>query len=302
LKAADAIRNQQRAWARRRGIVCDSRGYVASLEQNLYSFPMDPETRLAFESARNRELRTSAGQGRMRALDSSSALLVNFFEYWLRRGVGSIAGTCGATQPMTLMRFLPTFASPLGDTRRTHIDLEFTGVGTPLLVQSTFAESYHRFKNRRLGTSHLKDAALWRQLPRAEDLARRIEERAEVRAHYLYLDAPRLLKHIAGLTSRCGVKGFQLLYLWYDLPSAESDKHKEEIKEFTDCVREEVLLSQMSYQQLFQAVRQLPGVEASYLSYLRERYFADVGHEESNGRGEPRASQRRLESSAQSLQ
>jgi hypothetical protein len=276
VKTADVIGNQQRAWAERRGIVCDSRGYVVSLGQNLYSFPLHPEARSAFESARSQELRATAGQGRMRALDSSSALMVNFFEYWLRRGVGGIARTCGATQPMTFMRFLPTLPSPFGDTGHTHIDLEFTGVGAPLLVQSTFTEPYHRFKNRRFGRSYLRDPALWKQLPRSEDLARRIEEDGEVRARYLYLDAPRLLKHIADLTSSCGVGGFHLLYLWYYVPSAEADEHRKEIEEFADCVREEVLFREMSYQQLFRAVRQLPGVEPGYLSYLEERYFPEV--------------------------
>ncbi len=82
MKAIERIRAGQKAWAKRHGIASDSRGYVASLEKNLYSFPMNLATRTAFERSKARELRTTAGQGTMRALDSSSALVVNFFEYW----------------------------------------------------------------------------------------------------------------------------------------------------------------------------------------------------------------------------
>ena len=116
-KTVEIIRNRQRAWAANQGIVTDARGYTVSLGSNLYS-PLLPETRMALESARSRELRDTAGQGRMRALDSSSALLVNFFEYWLNGGVQEIASMCGAAHPMTAMRFLPVYSSPLETIRR----------------------------------------------------------------------------------------------------------------------------------------------------------------------------------------
>ena len=272
-KTVEIIRNRQRAWAANQGIVTDARGYTVSLGSNLYS-PLLPETRMALESARSRELRDTAGQGRMRALDSSSALLVNFFEYWLNGGVQEIASMCGAAHPMTAMRFLPVYSSPLGDNSpRAHIDLEFTGTGPPLMVLSRFTETYFRFNNRNFGEPHLMDPPLWTELPRCGSLARQIGREDSVRASYAYLDAPRLLKHIVGLSSKCGVKGFQLLYLWYDFPSGEAERHREEISRFTDLVQDEVLFMPKTYQEIFDTMRLHPGVNPKYVSYLYERYF-----------------------------
>ena len=45
---------------------------------------MLPETRKAFESGRGKELGEKDLPGKMQALYSSSALVVNFFEYWMR--------------------------------------------------------------------------------------------------------------------------------------------------------------------------------------------------------------------------
>ncbi len=276
MRAVDIILDRQRAWARRCGVGFDSRGYAESLESNLYSYPLRIETRLAFESARGRELRTTAGQGRMRALHSSSALLVNFFEYWMDKDIGGIATALGATQPMSVMKLFPAYPSPFGKvSQHSHIDIEFTGTGRPLLVQSRFAESYFR-KPQRFQGQHSEDLYPLERFPACHALLRRILERDSIRREYYYLDVSGLLRHIVGLSLRCGIRGFQLVYLWYGLPSREAEAHKDEIRRFAECLQEEVLFRAISYQELYDEMLKMPGVDNNYLSYLGDRYFDKV--------------------------
>ena len=88
------------------------------------------------------------------------------------------------------------------------------------------------------------------------------------------MDAPQLLKHILGLATKYGPKGFRMLYLWYEVPSVEAERHRLEIQHFIEYVRDEVHLSDMTYQELFEAIRKCPNSGQDYISYyLHQRYF-----------------------------
>ena len=79
MDAEREIRNAQQDWARSKGIPFYSRGYVLEVEANLWQ-PLSPRARQSFERGAGSEL-----SGHMRALHSSSALAVNFFDYWTDR-------------------------------------------------------------------------------------------------------------------------------------------------------------------------------------------------------------------------
>lgn len=68
-----------------------------------------------------------------------------------------------------------------------------------------------------------------------------------------YLDAPQLLKHILGLNyeTRFKEKGFTFLYLWYEIPSLEADKHRSEIESFKKAIGQDVDFQVLTYQELF---------------------------------------------------
>jgi hypothetical protein len=212
----------------------------------------------------------------MQALHSSSALVVNLFEYWQKHGVSNIAQACGAPPGMTSMRFERTYPTPLGGIP-PHLDIEFKG--TPemrlLAVEAKFTEPYHLKTKRTIRDRYITHEGLWAQLPSCEELIRRIRREEGSKTSFSFLDAPQLLKHILGLTTKFGVKGFELLYLWYDFPSSEADKHMEEIQEFSSSVGEEVLFREMTYLDLYRAIRNTAGVDKKYISYLGERYFPE---------------------------
>ncbi len=114
---------------------------------------------------------------------------------------------------------------------------------------------------------------LWAQLPGCERLVRHIHSEEMGRTSFAYLDAPQLLKHILGLTTKFGPRGFELVYLWYELPSSEADKHRQEIKEFKRQVRNDVYFRDMTYQELFSILNTRLCADELYMSYLSERYF-----------------------------
>ena len=83
------VRNAQQDWARARGIPFNSRGYVRDVEDNLWQ-PLSTRARQGFEREAGSEL-----SGHMRALHSSSALAVNFFDYWTNRDKTPILSALG---------------------------------------------------------------------------------------------------------------------------------------------------------------------------------------------------------------
>ena len=103
MNARDYIITRQIQWAHRQGIVLQGsegdRGnsaYTTKLCDNLFE-PLTDETRAAFYSGDGNELK-SAGLRvpKMQALHSSSALVVNVFQYWQRVDeVAVMAAACG---------------------------------------------------------------------------------------------------------------------------------------------------------------------------------------------------------------
>ncbi len=266
------IRDQQQAWAYQRGIKFDKDGYTFSLDDNLF-LPLLPEVKNEFQSGKGDELGSGEKRGKMQALHSSAALVVNIFQYWVDRNVSYIASACGAPQGMTELHFEITHPTPLGGVP-PHLDVEFWGNKLePLAVESKFTELYYRHTKRTIKAKYLSIPGLWAQLPRCEKLVRHIHEEERGKTSFVYLDAPQLLKHILGLATKFGPKGFQILYLWYEVPSIEAEKHRSEIVVFKEYVGDEVDFRDMTYQELFKAINKLPNKDRDYISYLRERYF-----------------------------
>ena len=82
------ILTKQTEWARNRGIkLIGSRGnrgrpsYTAQLNENLFQ-PLLKEVYQCFEAGDGSELGSSDFPGKMQAVHSSSALVINVFQYW----------------------------------------------------------------------------------------------------------------------------------------------------------------------------------------------------------------------------
>ncbi|MFC1957406.1 hypothetical protein ACFLX0_01110 [Chloroflexota bacterium] len=265
------ILNQQRAWAEKHNIKLDGKGYTLHLNDNLFC-PLSPRSEEEFRSGRGDEL----SKGKMRALHSSSALVVNVFEYWRDRNADSIAQACGALKGAKSLRFEATYPTQLGGIP-PHLELEFYNpIFRPLVIEAKFTEPFHRKTKRHIQDKYL-DVSLWMGLAGCENLVRLIRREEMGKTSFSFLDVPQLLKHILGLTTKYGKRGFELLYLWYDYhPSLEAEKHRREISEFEKHVSSEVSFREMTYQELFKSIRDNPEADMQYIDYLAERYFYDL--------------------------
>jgi hypothetical protein len=71
-----------------------------------------------------------------------------------------------------------------------------------------------------------------------------------------------------GSNSEEGFVEFQLLYLWYKMPSSIAKQHRVEIRTFQDDIKDEVPFRTMNYQELYEILRGLPCVTRSTLITL----------------------------------
>jgi hypothetical protein len=212
----------------------------------------------------------------MRALHSSSALVVNVFQYWREISrVGVIGKALGIGDKLDAMRFEQTYPTRLGGVP-PHLDVELSNANLRVAIESKFTETYHRHTRRVLKEAYVHTPGLWEGLPRCESLAKLIYSEMGRKTSFSYLDAPQLLKHILGLKSYQEENPFHLVYLWYEIPSKEAEIHRAEVKEFIKYLEDEVSFSEMTYQELFGILNSGNPVDRHYLDYLSGRYFSPL--------------------------
>ena len=274
-RTADRIAAHQLEWATRNGIALVGT-YTKRVEDNVFGNDLHPATKSEYERGKGHELK--GVRAHMKALHSSSALVVNVFDYWRRQNrIQDVGGCCGAEGVIDGMEFEKTH--PIrGLERRTppHLDVEFGG-SIPLAIESKFTETYHRKTRRGNNATHLdvylEHRDIWNNMPKVKTLAERVVQQSGGRTEWEYLDVPQLIKHALGLN--CAYQGqFSLLYLWYSIDSMEARRHKQELDRFCDGIGGEIAFRTMTYQELFNRIKRVPDVDPSYLQYLEQRYFA----------------------------
>jgi hypothetical protein len=91
---------------------------------------------------------------------------------------------------------------------------------------------------------------------------------------FKHLGAAQLIKHALGLKNGYGPTGFRLLYLWYDWPGEIADAHGNEIGRFGETVGGDFDFAALTYQELFERLREIPEPRPGYFTYLEDRYFS----------------------------
>jgi hypothetical protein len=269
------LARRQRRWAEKAGVEHDARGYVSDLDANL-RVPLSDATRAAF--ARGSELTPRRSlPARIAALSSSAALVANVFDPWCGRDSSPLVAALGGAREPVAVSFEEPFPTGLeGEPPLIDVLLRYRS-GRCVAIESKFCEWLTR---RPPGKSGLKPKyfparrALWleRGLPRCQRLAEDLQ--ADVQ-RFKYLHAAQLLKHALGLASAAQA-AVEVRYLYYDWPGPMSAAHGAEVARFAALVGAEIGFAASTYQQLYAALRREPGVDASYLEYLRSRYFTDV--------------------------
>jgi hypothetical protein len=265
---------RQLQWAEKSGLGADTRCYLGSVEENLFQ-SLNESTRKAFENGSGSELLdTKTRPAKMKALHSSSALAVNFFDHWVGADTKNLSFALGLEISIKAIKFEEQFPTGLtGNPPNLDVVLELQD-GNGIGIESKFSEwltpktkSHLPFKSKYFP----EGGKLWADLglSKAQQLAEAMYAGDET---FRYLDAAQLLKHALGMATRLG-DGFSLYYVYYDWPGKESDQHGQEIAHFSDLVDECLGFRAMTYQNLFSAILHVGGVNDRYLSYLRDRYF-----------------------------
>ena len=279
--ARSAILRGQRAWATRRGHAPDRRGYLPHVALNLYS-SLSEQARSAFERGAGGETTDCPARGgrrgrpaKMRALHSSSALVVNVFDYWTPRDKAILSKSLGLHRKVDTVAFEAQRETGLPGTP-PNLDLELVlKDGSVVAIESKFTEwltpqpkNGKAFQSKYFTAGKLHWTA--RGLPGCQTLAEGLDRGKK---SYRYLHAGQLLKHALGLAAHHGDK-FSLLYLYFDTTGAEAERHRAELADFSEHLDRQIRFSAMTYQQLFGNLRRLAGPDHEpYLAYLGERYF-----------------------------
>ena len=274
MNAEQEIRNAQQDWARSKGVLFDSRGYVREVEANLRQ-PLSNRARRGFERGAGSEL-----SGHMRALHSSSALAVNFFDYWTDRDKIPILSALSIDpEAGHELDFEAQFYTGLGGTP-PHLDLAIThSTGFVRAVEGKFTEHLKRStrpKSNFRVSYFPKVGGLWagKGLPACQELAEELwaEELSGGRERFEYLEPRQLLKHALGLAKQLGSR-FSLYYLYYDWCGERPEAHRSEVDLFSDRVGDEIRFKALTYQEVFERLRDSGQVRVEYLDYLATRYF-----------------------------
>lgn len=273
VSAKSKLLQRQWKWAELNGLVPDSRGYLPALDSNLLR-PLSAPTKSAFTRGSGSELLDSPMRpAKMKALHSSSALAVNFFDIWVANETTPLQRALSIDDRIVGILFEKQFPTGLtGNPPNLDVVLELEG-GFTIAIESKFSEwlvpkakSKEAFKAKYFGT----DGGLWaeKELMASQRLAQRIYDSD---SPFRYLDAPQLLKHALGLATQVG-RQFSLWYLYLDCPGREAELHTAEIDLFARAVGEELSFRALTYQDVLSALRRESQVDRDYLDYLGVRY------------------------------
>ena len=313
------ILDQQQKWAEDKKLVsgkiidgeeCEDKNYLETIEDNL--FPIDktkglrPENIDAYNKGGGSETKTITHRPKMSALHSSSALVVNLFQYWQNQERNKT--------PLLIALGLINNNDKVGDVKinfeeKLQIKYEDGKIiknvkfGTPNLdvmiefgdqiiaIESKFTEPYSdgSNKNSEMQDSYIKKESLWNEIPHIEKLANAIHaqnyqiENCEIKESIdnlrktKRLDAAQLIKHILGLRTDnekiSKDKKITLLYLWYDVPGTEEAKeHQEEIEAFASIAKADgINFRHITYQKVIDNLNKLCPEEChqDYINYLK---------------------------------
>ena len=275
MEDARAVRDGQRAWAMENGVPFDSGGYVDDVEMNLRR-PLSAAAREAFEKGAGSELARH-----MRALHLSSALVVNFFDYWSCRDKDPLLSALGISgQRADLLEFEARFPTGLGGTP-PHVDVVIWLLsGGAIAVESKFTEHLGRStkgKSRFEPSYFPQQRGLWEEkgLPASQLFADELNAGLH---RFEFLDPWQLLKHALGLAKVLG-KSFRLVYVYYDSPGERAQQHRREVQRFADAVRDDFIFEPVAYQTVYQHLGTSEETDRGYLDYIDyigTRYFPDV--------------------------
>ncbi len=302
MTALEFIKLKQKSWAERKGFTLlpgtigsetGNKIYFDDYNKNLYA-KLSEDNKNDYNKGSGGEIRdTTTRRAPMKATFSSSAIVVNLFQYWQEKNnISPLLEALGFKNNKVEKKgivFKFESKNPIKGIGGypPHLDVVITTDTNNFAIESKFTEPYTKKRNK---NSHIQDSytkkSLWKDLPNIEKLAQAIHdenhhvENCEIKESIdnlretKHLDASQLIKHILGLKSNYD-KNFTLLYLWYDVPGTEEAKeHQEEIEAFASIAEADgINFHHITYQKVIEYLKNYENEHKDYIDYLVERYL-----------------------------
>lgn len=270
----DDVLYQQVKWAKENGIALDDNGYVKKMEDNFFE-DLSADTVRDLKGGDGSEYPTSKGSiTKIFATHSSSALVINFFEFWRLRHKDEMAAALKLQNGIKTFSFEQKLSMGMQG-RKPNVDIFMILTdGQAVAVESKFTEWMNEKSSKKhFSDSYFNGKTRWTDvgLPNCQKLAESID-RGEV--SFKYLDAPQLLKHALGLAYMHSNRS-KLIYMYCDLYYTElGKKHEEEVQRFKEALNGELNFQSNTYQDF---VLDLPA-ESFILGQRYSEYWRYIGN------------------------
>lgn len=302
MTALEFIKLKQKSWAERKGFILlpgtianedGDKIYFDDYNKNLYA-KLSEDNKNAYNKGSGGEIRDTTKRAPMKAAFSSSAIVVNLFQYWQEKNnISPLLEALGFKNNKVEKKgivFEFESKNPIKGIGGypPHLDVVITTDTNNFAIESKFTEPYNNEsdKNSEIQDSYIKKETLWENLPNLGQLAQAIHnpnnpiEKEEIKElieklrKTKHLDASQLIKHILGLKSKHGKK-FKLLYLWYDVPGTEGYEHRQEIEAFASIAKADgINFRHITYQEVIFYLKENHYAEhEDYINYLVDRYL-----------------------------
>lgn len=286
MNGLDFIHSKQQGWAKRKGLNLvaggtkpDKKSYLSSIADNLFE-PLSKRSLASYESADGNETEDSNTRlAKMKALHSSSAIVVNLFQYWQGKDIYPI---------LKALKMVPAQPSPLNweikfeeqfeiskdksqFPRSPNIDVVIHAPQSVIGIESKFIEPYKSSrKHGGLKQKYVENLSFWDGLSHLHELAKEISPDDN---RFRFLDAQQLITRVLGLKK--GEQDFRLLYLWYDVVGTKGVEHRKEIEQFAEIAKKDnVKFSHITYQEVIaNLAEEFYDGNETYCNYLTDRYL-----------------------------
>lgn len=254
--------------------------YTTRIEDNLFR-PLNEKSKKELEGGDGGELKSKAGQpAKIQALHSSSALVINLFDYWREApDLSLLFSACGLSRAGSQLFGEIHFEQKFSIDDRFQYSPNLDVVFFPskphkfkvFAIECKFTEVYSSRKHRGLDQKYFTNDAVWENLSSIKHLAHEISPDD---SRFKYLHAAQLIKHILGLNRKFGHSRYRFLYLWYDALGEPGLRHRQEVEEFSDIVCSDgVLFHATTYQEFIVSFAKHREQHKEYVAYLTDRYL-----------------------------
>jgi hypothetical protein len=282
------IKSKQQNWASRKGFKLvgstpdhPEKNYLSGLTNNLFE-PLSNDHLDYYDSGDRKETKDKDRSVKMKALYSSSAMVLNLFQYWQKKDLYPIVRACGLwlkarNNFINEIKFEGVFEISEDKSlfpRSPVIDVVIKDSQSHVYaIEAKFIEPYKRgSKPDGIRQPYIDNESFWHGLSNLYELAKKI---CPDNNKFHYLDAAQLIKHILGLKREYNKSDIRLLYLWYDVIGQDGVKHRKEIKQFAKIAQKDnIKFYHITCQEVIMKLTQefYTGNE-EYCNYLTDRYL-----------------------------